>query len=161
MSLMAHVVFTLSVRFGGRRIGYVTTGRDSELFPATSQAALVRPLLLWFSLYPFFVLAPHVCDWGDSIGRGVMGGSRSRDLLNMEFWLQLPEKHVFLHIGVQLLQQPLLQLKFMFPLPQPPSAVLFRNQYLNFCCSITNETPAVRAGWCNQLKHGDLATKPG
>ena len=62
---MADVVFTLSVRFGGRRIGYVTSGRDSELFPATSQAALVRPLLLWFSLYPFFVLAPRVCDWGD------------------------------------------------------------------------------------------------
>ena len=42
----------------------------------------------------------------------------------MKFRLQLPEKHVLLHIGVQLLQKPLLHLEFMFPLSQSPSAVL-------------------------------------
>ena len=81
------------------------------------------------------------------IGRGLIGGSRLRDLFNMKFRLQLPEKHVLLHIGVQLLQKPLLHLEFMFPLSQSPSAVLKSiSDPPNFCCSITNETPAVRAG---------------
>ena len=160
---MAHVVFTLSVRFGGHWIGYVTSGRDSELFPATSQAALVRPLLLWFSLYPFFVLVPRVCGWGDFYRKRGYGwiqlkGFIGHEVLTAAAWKACALAHwctvVTTTTAPTIIYVSPISTTFGGPkINIRPSKLLL--------CSITNETPAVRAGWCNQLKHGDLATKPG